>query len=220
MTSSQTDIYQTVDSLSLGEFRDRGSRFIAYLLPVESETQFFEFLDTVRKDHLKARHHCYAFRLTPDDQIFRTNDDGEPSGTAGKPIFGQIQRNDLYACGIIVVRYFGGIKLGTSGLINAYKNAAADALKKADIIIREMTWFFRVSFDYGIMGVLLDTLKSLDIEVAERSFKQNPYIVIELRQSKANVTIRKIKAKMLGWAEKDVTPETNIPGLVFSAINS
>ena len=124
------DIYQTIRGESNGEFRDRGSKFIAYAYPVYTEEEWQEKLEAVRKAHPKARHHCYAYRLGLDGHNFRANDDGEPSGTAGRPILGQIDSFGLVNVIVIVVRYFGGTLLGASGLITAYKNSAADALSR------------------------------------------------------------------------------------------
>jgi uncharacterized YigZ family protein len=127
------DHYKTIAGPSTGEFKDRGSKFFAYAFPVFTEEEWQEELEAVKKEHFKARHHCYAYRLGVDQNNFRANDDGEPSGTAGRPILGQIDSFELTNVLIIVVRYFGGTKLGTSGLINAYKLSAAAALDNATI---------------------------------------------------------------------------------------
>ncbi|MEM6700850.1 MAG: YigZ family protein, partial [Bacteroidota bacterium] len=129
-----SDQYKTLAAPSTGEFKDRGSKFFAYAFPVETETEVATALEQVKKEHFKARHHCYAYRLGMDKNNFRANDDGEPSGMAGRPILGQIDSWELTDVFIVVVRYFGGTKLGTSGLINAYKKSAMDALEQAEII--------------------------------------------------------------------------------------
>ena len=142
----KTDKYQTIANPAEGFFKDRGSKFIAYAYPVDSESDWQERLAEVRQLHPKARHWCYAYRLGTDGNNFRANDDGEPSGTAGKPILGRIDSFELVNVMVVVVRYFGGTLLGASGLIHAYKEATADALKGAEII--EKTVFILIRAFY------------------------------------------------------------------------
>src|SRR5665648_601830 len=123
-----TDTYKTIGAPCEGLYKEKGSKFIAYAFPVSDEQQIKEITARLKKEHHSARHHCFAWRLGSDHQLFRLNDDGEPSGTAGRPIFGQIQQHELTDILVVVVRYFGGILLGTSGLTNAYKHAALDVL--------------------------------------------------------------------------------------------
>src|SRR5690554_122122 len=127
------DTYRTISKPSEGYYKDKGSRFLAYAYPVETEAETRELLMQLKKEHHSARHHCYAWRLGAENPAYRANDDGEPSSTAGRPILGQLLAYDVTNVFIVVVRYFGGTLLGTSGLINAYKAAAADALSNADI---------------------------------------------------------------------------------------
>jgi len=137
------DQYQTIFESSIGEFKDRGSKFIAYAYPVYTEKDWQKHLEEVKKLHFKARHHCYAYRLGLDGNQFRANDDGEPSGTAGRPILGQIDSFGLTNVFVVVVRYFGGTKLGTSGLINAYRESTATAFRNAQIIektVEKQSW--------------------------------------------------------------------------------
>src|SRR5688572_20447603 len=122
------DTYQTLAGPAEGMFKDRGSRFPSFAYPVRDEKQIREIISGLKKEHFSARHHCYAYRLTTDPTVYRVNDDGEPSNTAGKPILGQLLSNGLTYTLIVVVRYFGGTLLGVSGLINAYRAAAADAI--------------------------------------------------------------------------------------------
>ena len=122
-----------------GEFRDRGSRFMAYAYPVKDEAEIKNIVSNIRKEQPKANHHCYAYRLGPGNAVFRYSDDREPSGSAGKPIYGVIQANDLTDVLIVVTRYFGGTLLGIPGLINAYREAAANAIKSATIISKQIT---------------------------------------------------------------------------------
>ena len=142
------DTYYTISAPSEGLFKDRGSRFIALAYPVTTEKEIKEIQVSLRKKYHDARHHCYAYRLGYDKSVYRVNDDGEPSGTAGKPIFGQIQSKDLTNIFIVVIRYFGGTLLGVSGLINAYRSAAADAIEHAQIIQKTIMDLYEISFEY------------------------------------------------------------------------
>ncbi|HNX55004.1 MAG TPA: YigZ family protein [Prolixibacteraceae bacterium] len=153
------DTYKTILAPSEGLFKDKGSKFIAYAFPVHSENEIKEIIQTIKKEHYSARHHCYAWRLGHEKLHFRANDDGEPSSTAGKPILGQIQSFDLTNILIVVVRYFGGILLGASGLINAYRNAAFDAITNAEIVEKIVEKLYLVEFDYGVMNEVMKVFK-------------------------------------------------------------
>jgi len=153
------DTYKTILAPSEGLFKDKGSKFIAYAFPVYSENEIKEIIQTIKKEHYSARHHCYAWRLGHEKLHFRANDDGEPSSTAGKPILGQIQSFDLTNILIVVVRYFGGILLGASGLINAYRNAAFDAITNAEIVEKIVEKLYLVEFDYGVMNEVMKVFK-------------------------------------------------------------
>jgi uncharacterized YigZ family protein len=154
-----SDTYQTIDSESRGLFKDRGSRFIAIAVPVTSQEDIKRRLEELRKEYHDARHHCYAWVLTPDRQAWRVNDDGEPSGTAGRPILGQINARELTNILVVVIRYFGGTLLGVSGLINAYRTATADALENSSVIERHLTESWLVSFPYASMNEVMKVLK-------------------------------------------------------------
>ena len=153
------DTYKTISKPSEGIFKDKGSKFIAFAYPVTSEDEIRQIIQTIKKEHHSARHHCYAWRLGHEKLLFRANDDGEPSSTAGKPILGQIQRFDLTNILIIVVRYFGGTLLGVSGLINAYRYAALDALNQAEIIDKLVEGLLLIEFDYGAMNEVMKIFK-------------------------------------------------------------
>ena len=146
------DTYKTIEKPSEGLFKDKGSKFISLAFPVNSEEEIKEIVQSIKKEHHSARHHCYAWRLGADQLHFRANDDGEPSSTAGKPILGQIQSFDLTNILIVVVRYFGGTLLGVSGLINAYRSAALDAINQAEIVEKLVEKWLLVDFDYGAMN--------------------------------------------------------------------
>jgi len=188
------DRYQTILEPASGAFRDRGSKFLAYAFRVHTEEEWQARLEEVRKEHPKARHHCYAFRLGLDGNNFRANDDGEPGGTAGRPILGQIDSFGLTNIIVIVVRYFGGTLLGTSGLINAYRESTADALAKAQIIERTVEDVYRITFDYAIMGNVMNSIKTLGMEMARQDFGSTGIIEVAIRQSEAKDTIRRLKA--------------------------
>lgn len=188
------DSYLTIAAPSFGEYKDRGSKFIAYAFPIKHEEEWHGLVEQVRKDHPKARHNCFAFRLGLTSDNFRTNDDGEPSGTAGRPILGQIDSLSLTNVIVIVVRYFGGTLLGTSGLIAAYKGSTHQALEAASIIEVIVKNTFRLHFDYAIMGELMNHLKKLEIEILQQSFESTAFVDIALRKSESEDFLIKLKA--------------------------
>lgn len=153
------DTYKTIEEPVQGLFKDKGSKFISYAYPVQSENEIRDILQNLKKEHYSARHHCYAWRLGHEKTHFRANDDGEPSFTAGKPILGQIQSFDLTNILIVVVRYFGGTLLGVGGLINAYRGATHDALIQAKIVEKLVERKLLVEFDYGVMNEVMKVFK-------------------------------------------------------------
>lgn len=164
------DTYKTISKPAEGLFKDKGSKFIAYAYPVYAEDEIKELIQSIKKEHYSARHHCYAWRLGHEKLNFRANDDGEPSSTAGKPILGQIQSFDLTNILIVVVRYFGGTLLGVSGLINAYKNAAVDVITNADIVEKIVEKQLVVEFDYGVMNDVMKIFKDEKLPQIEPRF--------------------------------------------------
>ena len=189
-----TDSYHTIVAPATGEFKDRGSRFIGYAYPVRSEEEALALLEGVRKEHFKARHHCFAWRLGVDGSRFRANDDGEPSGTAGRPILGQIDAAGLTYIFIVVVRYFGGTLLGTSGLIHAYREAAAEAIRQAEKVEKIVKNHFLLDFDYALMPDVMNGLKKLDLEVVTQVFEERGRIEIAIRQTETAAQLLKLKA--------------------------
>ena len=167
---SRSDCYKSIGAPSKGIFKDKGSKFLSFAFPVESEDEIKAIVSSIKKEYFDARHHCYAYRLGRLGDRWRANDDGEPSSTAGKPILGQLVSNDLSDVLIVVVRYFGGILLGTPGLINAYKSAAADAIAAATIIEKIATVRYSVSFDYSQMNAVMKCLKDLHLPVENPSY--------------------------------------------------
>lgn len=168
-----SDTYKTIDSKADGLFKDRGSRFIALAIPVTTQEEIKSRLEELRKEYHDARHHCYAWVLSPDRQAWRVNDDGEPSGTAGKPILGQINSRELTNILVVVIRYFGGTLLGVSGLINAYRSAAADALDNASIIERHLVERWIVTFPYSAMNDVMKVLKDDSCNQSAHTYSGN-----------------------------------------------
>lgn len=162
--------YLTLSSPTTGEYKEKGSKFLAFAFPVSSEEEVKERLAELRKEYYDARHHCYAYILGLTDQAHRTNDDGEPNHSAGDPILGQIRSAELTNCLVVVVRYFGGTKLGVAGLVNAYRTAAADALVKIERKELIVTRAISLSFGYDQLGVVERWVEEFQMEVSERDF--------------------------------------------------
>ncbi|WP_372933855.1 IMPACT family protein [Mariniphaga sediminis] len=181
-----TDTYKTIKSKSEGSFKDKGSKFFAFVFPVKNEEEVKELLTQIKKEHHSARHHCYAWRLGTEDILFRANDDGEPSSTAGKPILGQLQSFEVTNVFLVVVRYFGGTLLGTSGLINAYRTAAAEALKNADIVTRIIEENFRLKFTYKEMNDVMQIVKQENLHITDTRFELDCQLDFSVRKSEAS----------------------------------
>ena len=164
--------YHTIAAASQGAYKEKGSKFLGYAFPVKDEEEAMERLLEVKKEHPKARHHCYAFRIGDEAGLYRANDDGEPSGTAGKPILGQLVSRDVTDVIVIVVRYFGGTKLGVSGLINAYRTAAGDALAHAQITRHLVGDIYSFACDYALSAAIIDTARQFSFETAGQDFGQ------------------------------------------------
>ena len=180
---SQEDTYRTITALSEGINTEKRSKFIAIALPVRTLEEVKQHLETYQKKYYDARHVCYAYMLGHERLNFRANDNGEPSGTAGKPILGQINTNELTDILIIVVRYFGGIKLGTSGLIVAYKAAAAEAISNATIIEKTVDDDVTVVFEYPFMNDIMRIVKEDEPEILEQSYDMDCLMKLRIRRS-------------------------------------
>lgn len=180
-----TDTYKTISARSEGLYKDRGSKFIAYAFPVESEEETKVILVRLKKEHHSARHHCYAWRIGTEEPAFRANDDGEPSSTAGKPILGQLISFDITNVLVVVVRYFGGTLLGTSGLINAYRSAATDALKNAVLITKILEDYFVVKFTYTEMNDVMQLIKQENLNVINTHFELECSLKFSVRKSES-----------------------------------
>lgn len=180
------DTYRTISQPSEGIYKDKGSKFIALAFPVCDEEEVKEKLAEVQKRYFDARHHCYAYRLGYDKLVYRINDDGEPAGTAGKPIFGQFLSNDLTNILVVVVRYFGGTKLGIKGLIRAYKSATIEALNEEFFITKKVWDIYEVHFNYDQMNDVMKILKEDGINQLDQQFDLECMIKFSVRKKFTN----------------------------------
>jgi uncharacterized YigZ family protein len=190
--SNSDDTYKTLKAPSQGLYKDKGSKFISFAYPVYSEEDIKEQLSFIKKEYFDARHHCYAYALGLNREHYRAFDDGEPSGTAGKPIYGQIQSFGITNILIIVVRYFGGTLLGTGGLITAYKSASEDALHNAEFVEKTVNSIYSISFDYAAMNGIMKILKDEGIEQFNQNFGLNCSLQISARNSKVEQLLEKL----------------------------
>jgi len=187
------DTYLTIEEPAEGIFKDKGSKFIAYAFPFRDENQLKEIIAGVKAEHPKARHHCWAYRLTPDRSIYRVNDDGEPSGTAGRPILNVLLSKDVTNILVVVVRYFGGTLLGVPGLINAYKTATQEALENAIIIERTVNDVYCIEFEYLSMNDVMRVIKEEGITVLNQQFDNSCSMTVEMRKMQVNTFIQKME---------------------------
>ncbi len=177
------------------EFKDRGSKFLGYAYPVHSETDVKRLVEQIRKEHHKARHWCYAWRISPEPAAERANDDGEPARSAGQPILQQIRARELTDTLVIVVRYFGGVKLGVGGLIRAYKAAASDVLDMAEIIEKPVMKALQIRFDYARMDTVMKIIKRFGGQIRKQNAGQQVEILAEFEPEK----VAAVKAQLNAW---------------------
>lgn len=175
------DSYKTIVGWAEGLFKEKGSKFISRVYHVAHEEEVRNIQDAVRKEFHDARHHCFAYRMGPEPELSRSSDDGEPSGTAGKPILNQIYSFELFNVLIIVVRYFGGTKLGVSGLINAYKTAAREAIENARMVTHFLTQEIELHFEYPLMNSIMRLIKEEDLKILNQGFDTHSVIKIEVK---------------------------------------
>jgi uncharacterized YigZ family protein len=186
------DTYRTIEKPAEGIFRDRGSKFLAFAYPLNSESELKDILAGLKSLHPKANHLCWAMRLTPDRSVFRLNDDGEPSGTAGRPILNTLLSRDLTNLVAIVVRYFGGTLLGVPGLINAYKAATEDALKQAVIIEKTVNDIYTIAFDYLQMNGVMKIIKDENLTIIKQNFDNDCSIQVAIRKTQVNQSLARL----------------------------
>lgn len=182
-TNLASDSYKSISKPSQGIYKELGSKFISFAYPVSSEKEIKEIISTLKKEYFDARHHCFAYRLGVSGEQWRANDDGEPSSSAGRPILGQLLSNELSDILVVVIRYFGGTKLGIPGLIRAYKNATLDAIKNGEIIEKIASKEISFNFDYINMEPVMKLLKSFKIDIKRQEFDLRCTFVISVRNS-------------------------------------
>lgn len=190
-----SDTYKTITGVSTGIYREKASKFNAFAYPVSTEEEVKELLKSLKKEYFDANHHCYAYLLGFDKSASRMNDDGEPSGTAGRPIFGQIQSFDLTNILVVVIRYFGGTKLGVSGLINAYKTASREALSTASIIEKTVNDIYKLKFNYTYMNDVMRFIKDNHLAVLSTDFSLDCELLFSIRRRDADFIYGELKKK-------------------------
>ena len=188
-----SDEYKTIATSSQGIYKEKGSKFIAVATPIYSEKDFKENLLQMKKDYHDARHHCYAFKLGLTDNEYRYSDDGEPNNSAGSPIYGQILSFEITNIVIVVIRYFGGTKLGVGGLITAYKEAAKEALNNAKIITRTLDNIYEIGFGYEIISDVMNFIKKNKLEVISQNLEEKGIIQFRIRKSESDSIVESLK---------------------------
>ena len=183
MEFSENDTYKTISSTSEEVlYKEKNSKFFGYAFPVSNEEEIKEHLDRLRKEHFSARHWCYAYQIGTEKIQYRANDDGEPNNSAGMPIYGQIQSFEVTNVLVVVVRYFGGVKLGVGGLISAYKTAAQMALENSEIVEQTINKFFTISFGYAHMNKVMRIIKEKNLQIVSQKMEMDCEIQISIRK--------------------------------------
>jgi len=185
--------YYTIEKPSVAEFKDRGSKFLAYAFPIKSTDDFKKQLKQLKEEHPKAAHHCFAYRIGIDGNNFRSGDDGEPSGSAGKPILGQIDSKELSDIAVIVVRYFGGTLLGIPGLINAYKTSTSLALQLTAIVQKPVLVQYELQFDYTLMNEVMMVAKRFEFTIFQNEMQLFCRMVVGIPKENLTLGIDKLK---------------------------
>jgi uncharacterized YigZ family protein len=193
MNMIEQEFYYTIERTGSAEFKDRGSRFIALALPVTTPEGFKQALNEIKKEHPKATHHCFAYRIGLDGNTFRVSDDGEPSGTAGRPILGQIDSKELVNVMVVVVRYFGGTLLGTAGLINAYRSAAALALQITPLVQKQVEKEWLVQFDYTRIGEVMALSKQYNCRIVRQDIQLFCNMTLAIPTNRVQELVYKLK---------------------------
>lgn len=199
----EQDFYKTIVQTADGLYKEKGSKFIARTFHVETEDDIRLAIESVKKEFHDARHHCYAYRINPEDELFRSNDDGEPSGTAGKPIYNQILSFGLINVLVVVVRYFGGTKLGVSGLIRAYKSATKEALHQSKIVTRYIFREVELSFEYPLMNSVMMIIKEEKLDILERDFQLSCRLKLNVKKNDLQKVLDRV-GKIYGLSVKEL----------------
>lgn len=210
--------YKIIARESEGLFKDRGSKFICYLRYVESKEHIDSELAQIKSLHPKARHFCSAYIIGKNYEVEYSNDDGEPSGSAGRPILGQLKSAELTNCLAVVVRYFGGTKLGVSGLINAYKLSTKEAIDNNQIISKSISYLLNINTGFDQMGKLLNIVKKLDLVITDKQFDTGVFIQLEIAKDHFDATFKKIKSQLLGIADSEYNGSFDPVGYQFEII--
>lgn len=189
----EDDSYLTIEAAAESYVRERSSKFLSFIYPVKSEEEIHAHLEALQKKYFDATHQCYAWRLGPKGELFRANDNGEPSGTAGKPILGQMLSYNITDCLIVVIRYFGGTKLGVPGLIAAYKGSAADAIEAAKIVELTVDRRFKVIFPYIVMNDIMKVIKECQPNVHQQLFDNLCTMELSIRESRAEGLLERLQ---------------------------
>ena len=197
-----SDTYKTIIAPTEGIYKEKGSKFLSFAIPVSSADEVKEIVKNYRKEYYDSRHVCYAYMLGADRKEFRANDDGEPSGTAGRPILGQINSRELTDILVIVVRYFGGILLGTGGLVVAYKEATTDALDQAEVIEKTVDESISIIFDYVLMNEVMRIIKDTNAQISSQNFEDQCAMQLSIRKQDAGLLSAKL-AKIYGLQIKE-----------------
>ena len=209
--TTMQDTYLTIEASGEAVFKEKMSRFLSFAIPVSSVSEAREYIEMYRKEYYDARHVCWAYMIGHERTCFRANDNGEPSGTAGKPILGQINSNNLTDILIVVVRYFGGIKLGTGGLIVAYKQAAADAIAQCTIVERLVEDTVHIRFEYPLMNDVMRIVKEEEPEILEQSYDMDCLMRLRIRRSlmpKLQARLEKVESlRFIEEEEEEVEEE-------------
>lgn len=188
-----TDEYKTISGTSEGTYSELRSKFLAFAHPVTTVEEAMAVVEQYQKKFYDARHVCWAYMLGPEREVFRSNDNGEPNGTAGKPILGQINSFGLTDVVVMVVRYFGGVKLGTSGLIVAYRTAAAEALSNASIVVRTVDEDYTFSFEYPFMTAVMKVVREMDARIVSQTYDMDCSMTVSLRKGKMDELKEKVR---------------------------
>lgn len=207
----KSDVFCTIERAAITDTREKASKFIAYAYPLQTEAEVEEKMEALWKLHPKATHICYAYKLGSEGTRFRMVDDGEPSNTAGKPIYGQILSRGLTDTAVFVVRYYGGTKLGASGLITAYKDAASEVLDLAGKIEKQELMKARFGIDYAEMGQVLNALKSVDFEIMDKTFDEMAVIEVSCGLADFDKKWHQLKCLLLALPDEMVNEETTVP---------
>ena len=197
--NSISDTYKSIAAPAKGVYKELGSKFLAFAHPVETEEEIKEILAGYRKEYFDARHHCYAWRLGLTGEPFRMNDDGEPSSTAGRPILGQLLSAELSDILVVVVRYFGGVKLGVPGLIKAYKTATAEAIAAARIVEKTACATCRIGFDYTRMNDVMKIVKDWNLRILSQQFENDCEITVRVGLAKVDAFCENLR-----WARVEI----------------